>query len=76
MRSSRRHEHRSLVQLAAGLTVCSRCAIPREMVTTERIERATASFAPHGACRAHVVTSVFASNVSRPPVVSLLFVEC
>ena len=38
-RLSRRHEHRSLVQLAAGLTALSRCAIPHEMVTTERVAK-------------------------------------
>ena len=37
VRSSRRHEHRSPVQLAAGLTALSRCAIPHEMVTTDRV---------------------------------------
>ena len=38
-RSSGRHEHRSPVQLAAGLTALSRCAIPHEMVTTERVAK-------------------------------------
>ena len=35
--SSGRHEHRSLVQLAAVLPALSRCAIPHETVTTERV---------------------------------------
>ena len=36
-RSLRRHEHRSPVQIAAGLPALSRCAIPHEMVTTDRV---------------------------------------
>ena len=31
--------HSSPVQLTGGLTVLSRCAIPREMVTTERVAK-------------------------------------
>jgi hypothetical protein len=31
--------HSSPVQLIGRLTVLSRCAIPREMVTTERIDK-------------------------------------
>src|SRR3954468_6561315 len=39
VRSSGRHEHRSPVQLAAGLAALSRCAIPHEMVTTDRVAK-------------------------------------
>jgi hypothetical protein len=39
VRSSGRHEHRSRVQLAAGLTALSRCAIPHKVVTTERVAK-------------------------------------
>jgi hypothetical protein len=66
VRSSRRHEHRSLVQLAAGLTALSRCAIPHKVVTTERVAKS------HNNIRSsrlavHVAMSAWAKGWSGPP---------
>ena len=38
--------HSSPVQLIGGLTVLSRCSIPREMVTTERVAKSHSIIRP------------------------------
>ena len=72
--ASRRHEHRSPVQLAAGLTALSRCAIPHEMVTTDRVANSH-SIIRSSRRAVHVATSAWARSSGGPPVVALVFPE-
>ena len=66
VRSSGRHEHRSPVQLAAGLPALSRCAIPQEMVTTEKVANSHSIIRPSGGCGAQVATSDWARSRGGP----------